>query len=200
MAREILLISATSGSHYLLFGLDDSALSSFSIQMWIEKNGHRMIDFCQQMSLNFITFMGADLYIHNQDDDEQERCELFGEKKDCIVGVVSNEEGDKIKLYDALGVHTDHTWEITDIYISPSLNYPDGMYSKLPAGRFKKRGMIWRAEFLRNMYTSSSTASIIDLINGESLRGYEMYFLMKNTDDDQVKLFGVTIEMTKSKV
>ena len=198
MAREILLVSATSDTHYLLFGLDDSSLSSFSIQLWVEKTGHRMIDWTQAMSLNFITFMGSDLYVHN--DDTVDRCYLFGEKKDCIVGVVSNEEGNRIKLFDALGVHTDHEWEITDIYVSPSLNYPDGMYSKIPAERFKKRGMIWRAEFLRNMYSSSGTASVIDAINGEPLRGYEIYMLLKNTDDDQVKLFGVTVEMAKSKV
>jgi hypothetical protein len=200
MAREILLVAATSDSHYLLFGLDDSSLSSFSIQMWIEKFGHRMIDFCQSMGLNFITFMGSDLYIHNQDDADQDRCKLFGEKKDCIVGVVANEQGNKIKLYDALGVHTDHEWEVTDIYVSPSLNYPQGMYSKIPAERFKKRGMIWRATFLRNMYTNSSTASVIDAINGDPLRGYDVYMLLKNTDNDQVKLFGVTVETTLSKV
>ena len=168
--------------------------------MWIEKFGHRMVDWTQAMGMNFISFMGSDLYIHNQDDADQDRCKLFGEKKDCIVGVVANEQGNKIKLYDALGVHTDHEWEVTDIYVSPSLNYPQGMYSKIPAERFKKRGMIWRAEFLRNMYTNSGTASIIDAINGEPLRGYVAYMKLKNTDNDQVKLFGLTVETTLSKV
>lgn len=198
MAREVLLVAATSDSHYLLFGLDDSSLSSFSIQLWVEKFGHRMCDWVQAMSLNFISFMSSDLWIHNQDDED--RCDLFGEKKDCIVGVVCNEEGNRIKLFDSLGIHSDHEWEITDIYVSPSLNYPDGMYSKLPKERFIARDGIWRATFLRNMKTNSSTASVIDAINGETLRGYECYMLLKNTDDDQVRLFGLTVNMTKSRI
>ena len=199
MAREIQLISSSDGKHYILIGLNDDELSNFSIQLWIEKFGVRMVEWAQAMGLNFITFMGKDLWVHNQDDANQDRCNLFGEKKDCIVGIVTNEEGTKIKLYDSIGIHTDHKWEITDIYVPATLNYPNGQYSKLPKERFKYRDGIWQAEFLRNMKTNSSTASVIDAINGEPLRSYEMYMLLKNTDDDQVKLFGVTVNATLSK-
>lgn len=200
MARDIVLYSKSDGEHYLLFGLDNEELANFSIQMWIEHFGERLVDWVQSMGLNFITFMGGDLYVHNQDDADQYRCKLFGEHKDCIVGVVTNEEGGHVKLYDSLGIHTDHEWEITDIYVQATLNYPDGMYSKLPKERFKKRDGIWRAEFLRNMYTNSGTASVVDLINGEPLRGYAMYMLLKNTDTEQVKLFGLTVNATLSKI
>ena len=200
MAREIALYSKSDGEHFLLFGLDADTLSNFSIQIWVEHFGVRLTDWVQSMALNFVTFMGGDLYVHNQDDADQNRCTLFGEKKDCIVGVVSNEQGGVVKLFDSVGIHTDHEWEITSIIVPATLNYPDGMYSKLPKERFKKRDGIWRAEFLRNMYTNSSTASVMDLINGEALRGYCSYLLLKNTDDDQVKLFGMTVNLTASKI
>jgi hypothetical protein len=197
---QIDLISISNGAHYLQFGMNSNELCSFQVQMWIEKFGIRMIDWCQAMGLNFITFMGGDLWIHNQDDADQNRCNLFGEKRDCIVGVVSNEEPTKIKVFDSLGVHSDSTWEITEIIIPATLNYPQGMYSKIPKERFKKRDGVWVAEFLRNMKTNSSTASVMDAINGESLRGNHIYMLMKNISDDQVKLFMVDVNSTKSKV
>jgi hypothetical protein len=198
MAREILLVSTSDGVHRIEMGLDNAVTSSFSIQMWITKYGVRMIDFVQAMSLNFISFMGGDLWVHN--DDTVGRCNLFGEKRDCVIGVVSNQDPLKVKLYDSLGVHSTGEWEITEITIPASLNYPDGMYSKLPKERFKKRNGIFQAEFLRNMKTSSGTISIVDALNGEPLRGNNIYFLMKNTDNEQVKLFKIEVNATISKV
>lgn len=194
MARQVDLISLTDDIHYLEFGLNNNELSSFSIQMWVTKYGVRMCDWVQAMGLNFISFMGADLWIHN--DEDADRCNLFGEKRDCIIGVVSNEQPLLIKMYDSLGVHTDGEWEVMEITVPPTLNYPDGMYSKIPAERFKKRQGIWQAEFLRNMKTSSSTASILDAINGEHLRGHAIYMKLRNTSNDEVKLFRLSVAQT----
>jgi hypothetical protein len=196
--REILLVSITDGTHYLAFGLDDNSLSNFSVQTYITKYGIRMCDFVQALSLNFISFMASDLWVHN--DETVDRCDLFGEKRDCIVGIVSNQDPLKIKIYDSLGVHSTGEWDIISITIPASLNYPDGQESKLPKARFTKRNGIWQASFLRNMKTSSGTASVIDAINGETLRGNSIYMLMKNTDDDQVKLFKVAVNATISRV
>lgn len=196
--REILLVSTSDGTHTLEFGLDDASDANFSLQMWITKYGIRMCDFAQSMSLNFITFMASDLWVHN--DETVARCNLFGEKRDCVVGVVSNQDPLKIKLYDALGIHSTGEWDVISITIPASLNYPQGMSSMLPKERFKKRNGIFQAEFLRNMKTSSGTASVIDAINGETLRGNNIYMLLKNTDDDQVKLFKVAVNATISKV
>lgn len=194
MARQIDILSNVDGTHYLLVGLDNNSLSSFSWQLWITKYGVRMCDWVQAMGLNFISFMGADLWVHN--DESTDRCNLFGEKRDCIVGVVSNEQPLLIKMYDSLGVHTDGEWEVMEITVPPTLNYPDGMYSKIPAQRFKKRQGIWQAEFLRNMKTSSSTASVLDAINGEHLRGYSIYMKLRNTSNDEVKLFRLSVAQT----
>jgi hypothetical protein len=196
--RQIDLISITNSVHYLLFGLDDNEMSNFSIQLWITKYGVRMTDWVQSMGLNFLSFMGGDLWVHN--DETVDRCKLFGEKRDCIVGVISNEEPLKIKLYDSLEIDSTDEWEITSITIPATLNYPSGMISKLPKERFKKRDGVLRAEFLRNMITTSDTPSIIDAINGEALRGRTAYLTLKNTSNDQVKLFKVALNLTKSKV
>jgi hypothetical protein len=198
MARQIDIISTSTGTHYLLFGMDSDELAGFSIMLWITKYGERMVDWIQAMGLNFISFLGSDLWVHN--DEDQDRCNLFGEKRDCIVGVVANEEPTKVKLFDSVGVHSDDIWEITEIVIPATSNYPHGMYSKIPKERFKKRDGLWRAEFLRNMKTGSDTISVINALSGEPLRGYECYMLLKNTSNNQVRLFKVDVNATASKV
>ena len=198
MARQIDIIALESGMHYLLFGFSAEELANFSIQIWITKYGARMVDFVQSMGLNFISFMGGELWIHN--DEDQDRCNLFGEKRDCIVGVVTNESPTEIKLLDSIGVHSNGTWEIVSITIPPSLNYPQGMESKIPTSMFKKRDGVWKARFLRNMKSTSETASVIDAINGEVLRGYEALMVLKNTSNEQIKLFKVDVNSTLSRV
>jgi hypothetical protein len=201
MARQIDLISSSTSSHYLLFGMNGNELVSFKMQLWITKTGAQAIDWCQALSMNFITFLGGELWIHNSD--EVERCNLYGEIKDCIVGVVSNEDPTRIKLFDSLGVHSDGQWEVTEIVIPASLNYPSGMYSQIPKERFKKRDGIWKAQFLRNMKTNQSAISVIDALNGEPLRGYECYMVLKNVNNpsgEQVKLFKVEVNTSSSRV
>ena len=198
MAVQIDVVSTKTGYHKLLIGLNADELCKFSIQCWITKYGVRMVDWVQAMGLNFISFMGGDILIHN--DDSQDRCNLFGEKRDCVVGVVSNEEQSTIKIWDSLGIQSDSQWEIDSITIPPSLNYPDGMYSKIPTSHFKRRSGVWQANFLRNLKSASGSVSVLDAVKGEPLRGSEMYLTMRNTSNDQVKLFKLEFNMTKSRV
>jgi len=201
MARQIDLVSTTNGIHYLMFGFSDSELSTFSIQLWITRVGKRYVDWVQSLGMGFITFMGGNLWIHN--DDTAKRCNLYGEQKECIVGIVTNEEPTKVKIFDSLGIHSDGKWEVSEVIIPVSLNYPHGMYSKTPKEQFKKRDGIWRAKFMRNMKSNQSTASYMDALNGEPLRGYEAYLILKNVenpDGEQVKLFKVDINSSSTRI
>jgi hypothetical protein len=198
MAVVVDILSTRTGFHVLEIGVDSNSLCDFRIQCWITRYGARMIDIAQAMSLNFITFMGGDLWIHN--DDTTARCNLFEEKRDCIVGVVTNESPMQIKLLDSVGIHSDNVWEIVSVTIPPTLNYPSGMSSAIPTAQFKKRDGVYRAKFLRNLKSASDSVSILDAIQGEQLRCAEAYLVLKNTSNDQVKLFEVTVEMTTSRV
>jgi hypothetical protein len=200
MARTIEIISTTNGSHFLLFGFNADEMSSFGIQLWITKYGKRYIDWAQSLGMNFITFMGGDLWIHNSDD--VPRANLYGEQKDVIVGIVSNEEPTKVKVFDSIGIDSDGMWEVSEVIIPPNLNYPQGMMSEIPVEHFKNRNGIWQAHFLRNMQTNQSTASVLDSLQGEELRGNECYLTLKNVnnpDGEQVKLFRVEINCTSSR-
>ena len=201
MAREITLIAQSTASHYLLFGMNDEEVASFKIQLWIEKTGQQAADWFQSLSLGWLSFMGGEVWVQNSD--TEPRCNLFGEQKDFIVGVVSNEDPTRIKLFDSLGIHTTGEWEIVEITIPPSLNYRHGMYSKIPKEKFKKRDGILRAEFLRNMKTNQSTVSVIDAVNGEVLRGHSIYMKLRNVNNpngDEVSLFKVDVNTSGSRV
>ena len=198
MAVQIDIVSQSDGIHYLEFGVDANTTGGWAVQLWVTRYGPHIIDWAQSLGMGFITFMDNDLWVMNSD--EADRCNLFGEQKDCMVGIVSNEQSNKIKLYDALGIHSDSEWEVVSVTIPASLNYPSGMASRIPTQRFKARDGVWRAEFLRNMYTSSGTENTLDLLRGEPLRGHACYMILKNTSTEQVKLFKVDISQTVSRV
>jgi hypothetical protein len=116
------------------------------------------------------------------------------------VGVVANEDATKIRLFDAIHIHSNDEWEVSEIVIPATINYPHGMYSKIPKERFKKRDGVWRAEFLRNMKSTDNTIKVINALKGEPLRGDCCYMLLKNTNTEQVKLFKVDVLQSTSRV
>jgi hypothetical protein len=197
MSRQIDIVSTEDGKKFLMFGFDDSELATFSIQLWITKYGARSVDWLSPLGLSFISFMGGDLWVHNSD--TAPRANLFGEQKDVKIGIVFNEDASRVKILDSLGVYSDTEWEVESLTIPSSLNYPSGMYSKIPSARFKKRDGVLRAEFLRNMKSSAVTASIQDAIKGEPLKGNTAYLVLKNvnnTSGEAFKLFRVEINAT----
>jgi hypothetical protein len=189
-----ILVSATDGAHYVDFGLDATEESSFGVRMWLRKTGQRLFDWMQSRGIGFISFMGDEIWKHNSDD--VDRCSFYGEKKDFVVGLVFNEQGGDIKLMDSMGIHSDGTWVVDSIEIPATQNYPNGMYSKIPAGKFVHREGVLQAEFLRNMKTSSITAKPLEALSGEPLRGYAAYMVLRNTSTERVALFRVDINAT----
>jgi hypothetical protein len=196
---QIDLTATSTGTHYLEFGMNADELSDFQIQMWITKYGKRAVDWLQSLSLGFVSFMGGDLWVHNQPETIVARGNLFGEQKDCYIGIIANEQPNLVKILDSIGIHTDREWEVTSITIPHVLNHPDGMSSRIPKGKFKWREGILKAEFLRNMKTTSGVDSTLELLKGEYLRGYAAYIIMKNTSTNQMKLFKIDINYTGSK-
>lgn len=205
--RQIDLVSSTNGIHWLEVGMDTDEIASFSWQLWLTKYGKRAVDWLQNLSLGFCSFMGGSIWIHNSD--TVNRCNLFGEQKDCIIGVIANENPNIIKIFDSIGIHSEFAdslngeWEITEITIPVSSNYPNGMYSKIPTGKFKKEEGVMYAEFLRNMKSTSNATtgaqSVLDALNGEELRGHDAYMLLKSTTTDQLKLFKIDVKMTQTR-
>lgn len=186
--------------------MDTSKTFSFAIQYYVTRYGVRAIDWMASMGLGFCSWMGGELWLHNSDD--VDRCNFFGEKKDFKVGVVANQEANRLKVLDSISIHSEFEfpldreskWEVESVTIPSSLNYPNGMYSKIPSNRFQKREGILKAEFLRNMKTNSATANALDALRGESLRGYDALIVLKNSSTGQVRLYKVDCNMTLSNI
>jgi hypothetical protein len=195
--RQVDIIATSTGRKYLLFGFNANELSSFSLQMYITHYGARAVDWVASLSLGWVSFLGGDVYTHN--DPNVPRATLYGEHKKVKVGVVANQDGNVIKLLDSIGIHSDGQWSVKSVTIPKTLNYPNGMSSSIPKGRFLKRDGVWQSEFLRNTKSTSGTESIIDAIRGETLKGYSAYIELENDDTTEVKLFKVNINMTKAR-
>jgi hypothetical protein len=195
--RTVEIISTSDGKHKVCFGMDDEELSSFSMRMWISHYGKRAVDLLQALSLGFCSFMQGNLWVHNSN--TAPRSNFFGEQRYTEVGIVANEQPNIIKLLDSIGIHSDDPWEVVSLTIPKTVNQPHGQYSKIPKERFSQREGVLRASFLRNMKSTSDTASVIEAIKGESLRGYSAYLVLRNTSTDKVSLFKVDINMTTSR-
>lgn len=191
------LIAAEDSTHYVEFGLGATSSASFGIQMYIEKTGKRMVDWMQGRGIGFISFMGGEIWKHNSDN--VARNNFFGEQKDMVVGIVFNEAQGEIKVMDAMGIHSNEEWTVDSLTIPATQNYPNGMQSSIPKGKFRKREGVLRAEFLRNTLTRGGTVSPLQALKGEPLRGYAAYMTLRNTSTGKVSLFKVDIDSTTSR-
>jgi hypothetical protein len=191
------LIATESDRHYLEFGLDSTKVATFGIRMYITKTGTRMVDWMQGLGIGWISLMGDEIWKHNSDN--VSRCNFFGEQKNMVVGLVFNKDAGVIKILDSMEIHSDGEWVVDSIEIPATLNYPDGMYSKIPQGKFRNREGVLYAEFLRNMKSKSGTISAIQALKGEPLRGDAAYMVLRNTSTDEVSLFKVRINATTSR-
>lgn len=195
---SIELTSTSTGPHAVYFGLDGGETSSFGIQMYLTKYGKQAVDWVERLSLGWISFLRGDIWIQNSPD--ADRNEFFTEHKDTVVGVVVNEQPDLVKILDSIGIHTNKEWTVTSVTIPESLNYPDGMSSRIPSAKFKKREGVFRSEFLRNELSTNGTANVLDLLRGEELRCEAAIIELTNTSTDEVRLYKVEVDLTSSKI
>jgi hypothetical protein len=142
-------------------------------------------------------YKSEDVYVHN--DVNRERCYLYNTRKSSEVKIVTNKPPVETKVFDSLEYKSNKSWDVPLIEIPADASYPNGMQSLIPESRFKVREGIFSSDFLRNMKTNQSTATNIDLLKGEELRGPAMEVTLVNDDTEEVNLFSVTVNSSKSR-
>ena len=197
MSRTVEIIALTKGEHYVQFGFAQDELASFKVQMWIERKTKRAIDWLGAMSLGFVSFMGGNVWKHNSDN--VPRNNLFGEQKDAKIGFAINEKATVTKILDSLGLYTNGEWEVESVVIPPDLNYPNGMYSRIPKETFQRREGVLYSQFLRNMKTSSGIVNPVEALTGEELRGNSAYVILKHVGGEDVQLWKIDIKAQSSR-
>jgi len=154
---------------------------------WLGGGGDKMVG-----------YDGEDVYLHG--DTTVNRNYLYDTQRNSIVDVVGVEAPNVIKSFDSMAIHSNKPWDVTDITIPATATYPNGMQSKIPETRFKRREGVYYSDYLRNMFSSSSTALTLDLMRGDQLRGYTITNRLENDDTSEVNLFKVDINSSASKV
>lgn len=145
------------------------------------------------------SFMEGKLYRHNIN---VFRNYFYGNQYKSEISFVVNNDSLKSKVFKSLSVYSNKLWSApnnNDITIPASMNNPNGMSSKLPAGRFVSKEGIHYAPFGKNMITSGDSPSITDFVNGNQLRGEIMEIKLTNDNNEEVELTNIIIDSIHSK-
>jgi hypothetical protein len=142
---------------------------------------------------NFFSSFIGDNSIWKHNSTSVARCSFYGVKYDQQINLIFNKAGAVKKLFRNIGLKTNKRWSIPTITIEADESYPRGFLSKIPAGRFKLKEGDMFSEYLKNMFTHSSTPSNLDLINGNELRGFYIKHELVNSEDEETWILGVQI-------
>jgi len=148
-------------------------------------------------SMGLVSYTGEDIHLHNTN---ETRNNFWGVQRDSIVDIVSNEAANVIKTFENIAIHSNKPWDINFISLPAGATYTNGMQSKLPESRFRIMEEVYYANYLRNMKTNSSSASNLDLVRGETLRGYYIIHRLINDDTTEMILFKVDVSGSVSKI
>lgn len=151
---------------------------------------------------HLITYKNGRLYTH----DNATRNNFYGTQYNSEAWVVANQYPNDTKKFNTIYVNSNDVWapSATDgiIVDSDHIAYQDGqnytthkgaMQSSLKEANFRIYNGEYRAEFLRDATTNSSTFSVDDLINGRALQGKTIIVKLINDHTSGVHLRSVRI-------
>jgi len=159
--------------------------------IWVDAETDLFIDCYARYKNYFYSFLAGELYKMN--DPDADRATFFAVKYDVIVDVVFNPDPSLSKMLEAIGLHTNGSWTVSEVNIEADTSNPNGMYSEIASTYFDDIEGVQRAPFLRNMTTRSAVSNNWDLHNGIRLRGRTAQIVLKNTSTSEVKLVLVEV-------
>ncbi len=112
------------------------------------------------------------------------RCEFFLSKYKQQVNWYSGSFNRKI--FKSIGIKSNKAWLFPSITIEADASYPRGFLSKLNTNHFILKEGVYSASYLNNMLSTSNVAKIIDLINGNKMRGFYIKHQMENNENGEV--------------
>jgi hypothetical protein len=151
--------------------------------------------FIPQLYINYGTFFGSwasrTIWVHNSD--AVARCTFYGVKYNQQINFNFNINAAIKKIFRSLGIKSNKAWNVSEVSIESDSSYINGCLSEIPVGRFVlKEGEFW-APYMKNKLTHSSTPSILDLINGDEIRGDYAHHKLTNSENGEVWIMGIII-------
>jgi hypothetical protein len=123
-------------------------------------------------------------YSHNSNN--VNRCTFYGVKYKQQINWYSNALPLAKKIFRMLGIKSNKKWDVPILLIEADASYTRGMKSKIPATRFELKEGQFYSDYLNNMLTTSSAESVLDLFNGDTLRGNYLKHQIENLEDVEV--------------
>jgi hypothetical protein len=152
-------------------------------------------------ALVFVSFMDGKLYEHNRVD--APRCNYYGNQHSMKVKLVSNKDYPKVKVYTSIAVYADKTFSspvLGDISIEPSVNYPNGMESRLVEGKWRWKEGVLYAQYLRDGLTPNFPTVDEAIMGGRKLRGETLVQQIETTDTEEATLYSVIVHGVDSEL
>jgi hypothetical protein len=145
----------------------------------------------------FHSFLNGKLWKHNSS--TAARCNFYGIQQNSTVTFVAKEPPLENKIFNSIEIHSNKKWEVTEITSPANETYVWGMYSRIKKGLLKIIDGVYKSNFLRNMKTTSSTATQSELYSGDELQGRYLQIKLTNDDTTAVDLLKVHVNSEPTK-
>jgi hypothetical protein len=141
--------------------------------------------------LYFGTLDSNNLGFWKHNDTNVNRCTFYGDKYKQEISWYSNVNTILKKLYRSIGIKSNKSWSVTSISSEIDSTSIRGILSKLNSNHFELKEGKYYAGYLKNMYSTSNTASNLDLINGDDLLSFYLKHEMENSENGEVWLLSI---------
>jgi hypothetical protein len=172
---------------------DEGIVFKYTEKRWTHRITYP-VRWAENLGTYLISSNGTNIWRHN----EGNQLEFYGTIYEASLTFSFNAEPALIKRPLAFCQKTNSVWEVPEIVVSSSTNYPTGMTSMIPASEFKPLEDYLHSAYLND--SSNVVAAIPDLvdtahalINGRNLIGPSMLHTMTITPSEKVVLFSVKI-------
>lgn len=156
-------------------------------------NTEQLEDIGQQL----ISFKNGELYLHNKTTSYNE---FYGVDYPQKITIVGNKNPKFNKIFTNTAIRTNGEWNVPEMRILPTLNYPIGMKSRLKKAKFVNKEGVQYASFMNDMTDPRYATPSEALINGRPLRGECVEIDYQNESTDKCVTLMFTIGMTNSEL
>jgi hypothetical protein len=155
-------------------------------------------EFYGRFGREFVSFFNGNIYVHESNNTRNTFYSAFTPSR---IRFASNINSPKIKTFDNISVYANDIWSAPDagnISVPANWLHPNGMSSRIVAGKFVNKKGIFHSEILRDLNTPGSMNHKI--LNGRRMRGEVLILDLRNTANTFVSLSKVIVYSQPSEI